>query len=107
MKAVGLFFLLLFSASLALAEIRVFPNPFSLSQALGGLLRFDGLEATDQVKIYTPDGIRVRSLGPASQGYVRWDGKDERGDRVHPGLYFYVIRGPQGVVSTGLLLVQK
>lgn len=89
------------------SEPIVYPNPFSPSQAVGGVLKFDDLLELDHIRIYTPDGIMVRSLGPATGGNLRWDGKDSEGHFVYPGLYFYVISGSEGVSKVGRLLVQK
>lgn len=89
------------------SEPIVYPNPFSPSKAVGGVLKFDGLSELDHIRIYTPDGILVRSLGPAAGGILRWDGRDSAGNIVYPGLYFYVIDGTEGVSKVGRLLVQN
>lgn len=91
----------------SLSEPMAYPNPFSPSRAVGGVLKFAGLLESDTIHIYTPDGILVRSLGPAAGGILRWDGKDSEGRLVHPGLYFYVVDGKEGVTKIGRLLVQK
>ena len=91
----------------SLSEPVAYPNPFSPSQAVDGALKFADLLESDHIHIYTPDGVLVRSLGPASGGTLRWDGKDSEGSLVYPGLYIYVIEGTDGPTKIGRILVQK
>ena len=69
--------------------LSVWPNPSSGSTEV----RF-GLPgaAVAGVEILGVDGRRVRSLGEkelsAGRGSVRWDGRDDRGQRVSSGIYF-------------------
>ena len=67
------------------------------------------------ITIYATDGTLVRtlSLGHQSAGLYRsksraafWDGKNEFGERVASGLYFYTLTaGPYS--ATGKMLIRK
>lgn len=69
-----------------------YPNPFNSSTEI----RFR-LPRTDQVQlsVYNPSGIRIRLLERASlpegEHRVLWDGKDDSGNPVSSGLYFYMV----------------
>ena len=48
-----------------------------------------GGNATSYVgAIYGLDGRRVRSFTAGASGRIVWDGRDEHGDLVRPGMYF-------------------
>lgn len=69
-----------------------FPNPFGTFSAIQFTL---GRDARVELGIYDAGGRLVRSLidGTRSAGVHRatWDGRDGNGERVAPGLYFYVL----------------
>jgi hypothetical protein len=84
------------SESLGLVDVSVFPNPFSGDTYFFYTLTEEAREA--RLSIYTVSGrkIFVADVG-AFPGYnqYRWDGRDERGDRLANGTYIYklVVRG--------------
>jgi serine protease len=56
---------------------------------------------TVRVQLYDVSGRLVRTLDqgtvPAGERVVRWDGKDDRGERVGSGVYFFHAETPDGV----------
>jgi serine protease len=54
-----------------------------------------------RVQLYDVSGRLVRTLDqgsyPAGERVVRWDGKDDRGERVGSGVYFFHAETPDGV----------
>jgi hypothetical protein len=84
------------SEGLGLLDVSVFPNPFSGDTYFFYTLTGEAREA--RLSIYTVSGrkVFVADAG-AFPGYnqYRWDGRDERGDRVANGTYIYklVVRG--------------
>jgi hypothetical protein len=78
------------SARLTETRVRVAPNP-----ARGGTdLRYVLPKSGDvRVDIYGPGGSLVRRLSegsqPAGAHTLRWDGRDDGGGAVPPGVYFY------------------
>ena len=89
-----------------------YPNPFNPET----WIPYQLAEATDvTVTIHSLNGTRVRtlSLGHQSAGLYRsknraayWDGKNEFGECVASGLYFYTLTaGPYS--ATGKMLIQK
>jgi flagellar hook assembly protein FlgD len=67
-----------------------FPNPFMSSTRIEYAL---SRECAAEVSVFDVNGRRVRTLLTAAQGPGRhsviWDGCDESGRRVSPGIYFY------------------
>jgi len=67
-----------------------FPNPFSSSTWIEYTLR---RECAAELSVFDVKGRRVRTLLAVPQGPGRhtavWDGCDEGGRRVSPGIYFY------------------
>jgi hypothetical protein len=70
-----------------------FPNPFSSSTTI----EYNAPEpGAVEVRVYTVAGRLVRTLGTDSEragvGRVIWDGRDEAGRRLTPGVYFYRVQ---------------
>ena len=83
-----------------LSAVQVVPNPFSPNgDGVNDQVQFSYtlLRLTDGVpletEIYTLAGNRVRLLDAGEKGsalyQVTWDGRDDRGELVAPGLYIY------------------
>jgi hypothetical protein len=70
----------------AALALRIYPNPARLT-GLGVQLRIQGNAAQFGGTVYDIGGRRVRRF-PASAGGVFWDGRDDDGELVPPGLYF-------------------
>jgi hypothetical protein len=84
-----------------------FPNPFNPSTTIG----FDLPAASDiQVVVYDLLGKKVRSLmaGKLEAGHHEyiWDGKNDKGDPLPSGVYFYRLQG-EGFSSTRKMLLLK
>jgi hypothetical protein len=63
------------------------------------------------VRIVDAQGRLVRELGArgdagAGAGWLRWDGRDDRGRRVEPGRYRALVGGPGGTEARGLVVVR-
>ena len=83
-----------------LSAVQVAPNPFSPNgDGVNDQVQFSYtlLRLTDVVpletEIYTLAGNRVRTLGVGEGGsalyQTAWDGRDDQGELVDPGLYIY------------------
>ncbi len=78
-----------------LSDIKVYPNPFLSKHAQ---VVFDGLSAGSEVQVLTQSGSVVyhRSLTSGGAGdQIRWDGRNQGGERVREGVYFWVARSPK------------
>lgn len=70
--------------------LRVAPNPFRRKM----VLELNGVPGISvEARVYQPDGRLVKRITPERSRVVRyfWDGRDERGRMVAPGLYFIVV----------------
>jgi len=77
-------------------KITVSPNPFTPNKdGFNDAVDFDFSELADRsspvVKIFSFNGRLVRTLSESSGSRLDWDGTDENGERLLPGVYLYVI----------------
>jgi hypothetical protein len=80
--------------------VSAFPNPMEEETAIRFAVSAAGEVSVD---VFDLQGRRVRRVleGPVTAGtqQVAWDGRDEKGQRVSPGIYFGRVQGAvQGVV---------
>ncbi len=91
---------------LSSGRILVYPNPFNPKRARGGTLKFEGVPASATVLIYTVTSIRVRELAPPHKApIITWNGLNENGVAVAPGIYVWSVEGG-GVTERGVLVVE-
>jgi len=96
-----------------------YPNPFSLAggsvhrQSLATEIRYELPEASQvRLRIFNLLGAEIRSLvattKPAGFYNVRWDGKDERGNALPSGVYFYRLEvEPKAKRAQNVILTRK
>ncbi|HEY5039930.1 MAG TPA: hypothetical protein VIJ93_12740 [bacterium] len=82
----------------------VWPDPYNPNYAIGGFLKVDCLPLGAVVSLYTVSGELVRSLTENS-GLALWDGRNQEGAKVSPGIYYYVILQGTQVYQSGKFLV--
>lgn len=90
----------------ATGALRVYPNPWRADLHAGQPQRFEPLEPVDEVAIYALTGRRLRVL-PVSGGKAEWDLRDDAGEPVASGGYFYRVEGPAGERASGKLGVLR
>jgi hypothetical protein len=73
--------------ALAALRVRVYPNPATLT-GLGLGLRLTGDATSYEGGIYDLAGRRLRRFQVPANGSTIWDGRDDDGRPVKPGLYF-------------------
>jgi hypothetical protein len=94
-----------------------YPNPYRLSAVSPMRIVFVPVPGPDvphtgsfEVTIFDFEGNFVRRLDAAGEirreGFAEWDGKDESGNWVDTGLYFYYVTS-SGQDATGVLGVTK
>ena len=74
-----------------------YPNPFTEQTTF--MFNLSGAAAPDElvIRIYTVAGRKIRemkqSAGDLRIGFnsIQWDGRDEDGDRIANGVYFYKV----------------
>jgi len=89
--------------------IEQYPNPFHSSTTF--LCSSKEPIQNAEIKIYNLKGQLVREFGIRNSEFgfsAIWDGKDEFGNRVSSGLYFYqVIIGDEIIGTNKCLLLQE
>lgn len=78
------------AGALSAANIKVFPNPVRPSR--GQTLKFSGLPAGADVKIFTFQGDLVRKLTADPSGIAQWDVKNDVGQPVASEVYLALIK---------------
>ncbi len=90
------------------SEVIAYPNPFSFEKSVQGGIRFLNLSGSNIVKIYSLQGKLIRELGPVARGSALWDGRNRKGEKVAPGVYYYIVYGGRDDVEVvGKLSVIK
>jgi uncharacterized repeat protein (TIGR01451 family) len=87
-----------------LVPFHLWPNPFNPLYAVGGVLKAYEVPAGSTLTIYTLAGEPV-STSEESGGLIEWDGRNERGRPVSPGIYYYVILSKGQIFHRGKLLI--
>ncbi|MBU1698878.1 MAG: PQQ-binding-like beta-propeller repeat protein [Candidatus Eisenbacteria bacterium] len=84
-----------------------YPNPFNLSMHIAFTLLKPGRVV---LRVFDVSGRRVRTLidgrREAKRHEVTWDGRDDLGGVIAPGIYFYVLDTPDQV-KTGKVIYLK
>jgi len=89
-----------------LSQAYAFPNPFKPS--LGHItITFTNLASECTIKIYTLAGDLVKTLveNDGNREYV-WDVKNEAGENLASGLYFYVIKSADDTKTGKLVIIR-
>jgi len=75
--------------------VKTYPNPYSLSS--GKPLTFWGTGVPyATIKIYTLNGELVKTLKETKgEDKITWDGRNEDGDRIVRGIYFFTTKNPK------------
>ena len=101
------------TGNLSNETVYAFPNPFNPSHDDEVTLRFKIKTSSDvKIKIYNVantlvKNIYIKNLRGTSQLSVNWDGRDDNGNIVANGVYFYVIESSTGERAVGKIAVLK
>ncbi len=101
-------FVVVFQKQIEIERFFNFPNPFSASTEFSVQLNGPTAGAFLTLEIFTIDGKQLRKINQTiNQSGLRslqvsWDGKDSRGNKPQPGIYFarLVFKTKLGVIST-------
>jgi sugar lactone lactonase YvrE len=86
-------------------ETHVWPDPFDPHTAVGGVLKVGCVPYGGTVCFFTLSGERVRNI-PEAGGMALWDGRNQYGILVSPGVYFYAVQQGEKTVQSGKLIVR-
>lgn len=84
--------------------LRLWPNPYNPSLAVGGTLKVGLMPPGSTFSIYTVSGELVIKASEV-QGYVHWDDRNRFGSFVSAGIYYYVVQQGTQTLLTGKLLI--
>jgi len=91
--------------SFGVGNFLVYPIPFSLTKALGAQLKFINVVPGSVIQIKSLSGRLVRSIQTMAM-FASWDGKNDTGQRVAPGVFFYIAtEAGSGSSKQGTILV--
>lgn len=89
-------------------EMKVSPNPFTPNNdGFNDQVRFDFSQLANisnpEIRIFSFNGRLVRTFNPDdfSGGLIPWDGTDESGNRLQPGVYLYVVQNNNQLILKG------
>jgi hypothetical protein len=91
-------------------SLQNYPNPFNPDTWIPYKLNMDSEVV---IKIYSEDGLLIRTLnqGFRKAGYYidrnkagYWDGKNETGEIVSSGIYFYIIQAGDSIIKKKMLI---
>jgi len=81
-----------------------YPNPFNPATNIDYTLNKSGEVI---LQIYNADGVRIRTLlnnrQSSGKHLIRWDGRDDFGNQVASGAYFYKLKFNGNIISKKML----
>ncbi|MCX6233829.1 MAG: T9SS type A sorting domain-containing protein [Bacteroidetes bacterium] len=88
-------------------KFKLFPNPFTIKLTIV----FEMKSNKDfQLKIYTIQGKLINTLinenKSSDEHEITWDGKDQNGKEVTPGLYLIRLQSGRNILTRSVILVQ-
>ncbi len=84
--------------------LHVWPNPFNPTYAVNGVLKAYLCPAGSFMEIYTVSGEWVNTEKEVN-GLIEWDGRNNFGNMISAGIYYYLIKKGDQVILKGKLLV--
>ncbi|MFH1390596.1 MAG: Ig-like domain-containing protein [Candidatus Margulisiibacteriota bacterium] len=85
------------------SAVFTFPNPYKPSLGHSSIT-FSNIPTQGVIKIFTLSGDLVKTISNTSNGQFNWDARNEAGELLTSGLYFYVVKATGGT-STGKLVI--
>lgn len=73
-------------------EVHAYPNPWRADRHSGVPIRFNGLPAHAEVRLFTLAGQWVKTVPVGGSGIASWDLQNDAGESVASGYYLYYVR---------------
>jgi hypothetical protein len=93
-------------------DVVVFPNPFTpgVKDGFNDEANFvvpDSLAGDVLVNIYSVTGNKVREISKGIGSNLEWDGTDDNGNALRPGVYLYLILSNGNPFSKGTITIMR
>ncbi len=90
----------------SLAQLKGYPNPFVLDNEMNRFY-IENLARDSEIRIFTLAGSLVRKISSEQILGARayWDGRNDKGDMVSSGVYFYLVTTADGESKAGKVAV--
>jgi hypothetical protein len=86
-------------------DLVVYPNPYNPATAAGGTLKFLHVKPGSSVRIYSLSGELIAMKSSAAD-LIEWDARNLSKGTASPGVYFYLIAGPnKAIAARGKLFI--
>lgn len=93
------------------SEIVVFPNPFTPNNdGFNDIATFivpDSIIGIVSVKLYSVSGSKVAELSGANRTEIVWNGLDDKGNKLRPGPYIYLMQSASKTLSKGTITIMR
>lgn len=86
--------------------IKVWPDPYNPQFAHDHMLKMDCLQTNDKVSIYTLAGELVQQVLASGELY-EWNGLNQEGSPVAPGIYFYSVERNGSMVKRDKFILAR
>jgi hypothetical protein len=89
-----------------LSEAHCYPVPFK--PILGhDFIHFTDLTRTTQIRIYSLSGILIKTIYKSDgNDFIDWDTKNNRGELVFSGVYFYIVKDASETKTGKLMIIR-
>jgi len=91
--------------SASVSNFLIRPNPWEPHKNSSPVL-LDNLPDPAEIRIYTVTAQRVITLHGNGSSILEWNGRNERGESVAPGVYTVMLKGPGGIKRKKLTIIR-
>ena len=90
-----------------LDSLKAYPNPYNRDTAFTGKFKITEIPVDCDLIIYNIAGEKIKTLNESkmplfpNMGWIEWDGTNEAGEAVSPGVYVYIVKAPGGAKKIG------
>ena len=87
------------------SELYVYPNPFKPSNPSHRYIVFENIPSGCVVDVYAITGDYITTIEVGDTARAIWDGRTDMGDDCSSGVYLYIVRSGENVLSKGKVAI--